>query len=123
MIGNITLDDFYEICDKFNLEFNVFNEDYYIMNSKNMKSSEISGCIAVYDTQYKTMSVADGIRVFWTQNNKTFETIFSHLEFQNLYKYVDVNYAKKQIQNVLKDYKDIKVKLKMKEIEKDFKND
>ena len=87
MIGNITLDDFYEICDKFNLEFNVFNEDYYIMNLKNMKSSEISGCIAIYDTQYKTMSVADGIRVFWTQNNKTFETIFSHLEFQNLYKF------------------------------------
>lgn len=120
MIGNITLDDFYEICDEFNLEFNAL-DDYYIMHAKNIKSSEISGCIAVYNKTIKTMSVANGIRVIWKQNNKTHEAIFSHLEFQSLYKYVDVNYAKKQIQNVLKNYKDIKVMLKMKEIEKDFK--
>lgn len=120
MIGNITLDDFCEICDEFNLEFNVL-DDYYIMHSKNIKSSEISGCIAVYNKTIKTMSVANGIRVIWKQNNKTHETIFSHLEFQSLYKYVNVNYAKKQIQNVLKNYKDIKVMLKIKEIDKDFK--
>ena len=62
MIGNITLDDFYEICDEFNLEFNAL-DDYYIMHSKNIKSREISGCIAVYNKTIKTMSVANGIRV------------------------------------------------------------
>ena len=55
MIGNITLDDFYEICDEFNLEFNAL-DDYYIMHSKNIKSREISGCIAVYNKTIKTMS-------------------------------------------------------------------
>ena len=122
MIGNVTTDDFCDVCEEFNLEFNALGEDY-IMLPKNIKLGEIFGSIAVYNTQSKTMSVSNGIIVVWTQNIKTLETIFSHFEFQSHIKYSNVNDAKKQIQNVLKNYKDIKVKLKMKEIEKDFKND
>lgn len=121
MTGNVTTDDFCDVCEEFNLEFFTIGEDY-MMHPKNIKLS-MFGSIAVYNTQTKTMCVSNGIRVIWMQNNKTLETIFSHLEFQSFNTYVNVNEAKKQIQQVLKDYKDIKVKLKMKEIEKDFKND
>ncbi len=44
MIGNITLDDFYKICDEFNLEFNAL-DDYYIMHSKKHK---VKGNIWLY---------------------------------------------------------------------------
>lgn len=46
--------------------------------------------------------------------------MFSHLEYQGQNKYVNVDDAKKQIQKVLKNYKDIKIKMKMEEIDKDF---
>lgn len=122
MIGNVTTDDFCDVCEKFNLEFYALDEDY-IMLPKNIKLGEIFGSIAAYNIQSKTMCVSKGISVVWMQNRKTLETIFSHFEFQSHIMYSNVNDAKKQIQNVLKNYKDIKVKLKIEEIEKDFKND
>lgn len=120
MTGNITIDDFCGVCEEFNLEFNTLGDDY-IMRQKNLGFGELFGSIATYNTQFKAMTVSNGIRVINIQNNRTHEKIFSHLEYQGHIKYSNVNDAKKQIQKVLKNYKDIKIKLKMEEIDKDFK--
>lgn len=120
MTGNITIDDFCGVCEEFNLEFNAIGEDF-IMRQKNIGFGELFGSIATYNTQFKAMTVSNGIVVAKIQNNRTPEKIFSHLEYQGHNMYFSVNDAKKQIQKVLKNYKDIKIRLKMEEIDKDFK--
>lgn len=120
MTGNITIDDFCGVCEEFNLEFNALGEDL-ILRPKNIGFGELFGSLAIYNSQFKTMTVSHGIRVIMIQNNRTHEKIFSHLEYQGHIKYSNVNDAKKQIQKVIKNYKDIKIKLKMEDIDKDFK--
>ena len=120
MTGNITLDDFCGVCEEFNLEFYALGEDY-ILRPKNIGFGELFGSMAIYNSQFNTMTVSNGIVVIKIQNNRTHEKIFSHLEYQGHNKYLSVNDAKKQIQKVLKNYKDIKIKLKKEEIDEDFK--
>ena len=119
MTGNVTTDDFCVVCDEFNLEYYAFGEDL-VMRPKNIGFGELFGNLACYNSQTQTMSVSNGISVFKIQNNITHEKMFSHLEYQGHNKYVNVDDAKKQIQKVLKNYKDIKIKLKKEEIDKDF---
>lgn len=120
MTGNITIDDFCDVCEEFNLVFNSLGEDL-IMRPRNIGFGELFGSMAIYNSQFKTMTVSHGISVMWIQNNRTHEKIFSHLEYQGHIKYSNVNDAKNQIQKVLKNYKDIKIRLKKEEIDKDFK--
>lgn len=120
MTGNVTIDDFCGVCEEFNLEYYALGEDL-VMRQKNIGIGELFGSLATYNTQFQAMTVSKGIRVINIQNNRTHEKIFSHLEFQGHIKYSNVDDAKNQIQNVLKNYKDIKIKLKMEEIDKDFK--
>lgn len=120
MTGNVTIDDFCEVCDEFNLEFYALGEDF-VLRPKNLGFGELYGSLACYNSQSKTMCVSNGIVVIKIKNTVTQEKMFSHLEYQGHNKYVNVDDAKKQIQNVLKNYKDIKIKLKKEEIDKDFK--
>ena len=120
MTGNVTLDEFNEVCDEFDLEFYALGEDF-ILRPKNIGFGELFGSMAAYNSQFKTMTVSNGIVVIKIKNNRTNEKMFSHLEYQGHNKYLNVNDAKKQIQKVLRNYKEIKVKLKKEEIDKDFK--
>lgn len=120
MTGNITIDDLCNVCEEFNLEYYALGEDL-VMRPKNIGFGELFGSMAIYNTQLKSITVSHGIRVIKIQNNRTHEKIFSHLEYQGHIKYSNVNDAKKQIQKVIKNYKDIKIKLKMEAIDKDFK--
>ncbi|MBR4315751.1 MAG: hypothetical protein IKP65_02090 [Alphaproteobacteria bacterium] len=120
MTGNVTIDDFCGVCDEFNLEYYALDDDW-VMRPKNLGFGELYGNLACYNSQTKTMRVSNGIVVINIQNNRTHEKMFSHLEYQGHNKYVNVDDAKKQIQKVLKNYKDIKIKLKKEEIDKDFK--
>ena len=119
MTGNVTIDDFCAVCDEFNLEYYALADDL-VMRPKNIGIGELFGNLACYNSQSKTMRVSNGIVVINIQNNRTHEKMFSHLEYQGQNKYVNVADAKKQIQKVLKNYKDIKIKLKIEEIDKDF---
>lgn len=120
MTGNITIDDLCNVCEEFNLEYYALGEDL-VMRPKNIGFGELFGSMATYNTQFKAMTVSNGIVVIKIQNNRTHKKMFSHLEYQGHNKYVNVNDAKKQIQKVLKNYKDIKIKLKKEEIDEDFK--
>lgn len=120
MTGNITIDDLCNVCEEFNLEYYALGEDL-VMQPKNIGFGVLFGSMATYNTQFKAMTVSNDIVVIKIQNNRTHEKIFSHLEYQGHNKYLSVNDAKKQIQKVLKNYKDIKIKLKKEEIDEDFK--
>lgn len=120
MTGNVSIDDFCKFCDELNLEYYALGEDL-VVRPKNIGIGELFGSIATYNSQFQAITVSKGIRVISIQNNITHEKIFSHLEYQGHIKYSNVNDAKKQLQNVLKNYKDIKIKLKIEEIDKDFK--
>ena len=120
MTGNVTLEDFCNVCEEFNLVFYTLGEDF-IMNPKNMGFGKLYGALACYNSQSQTMCVSNGIVVIKIQNNRTHEKMLSHFEYQGKNKYVNVDDAKKQIQKVLKNYKDIEIKLKLEEIDKDFK--